>query len=140
MRIIQLSKQFYERYENCPEILRKPSRPYFCLELHVENTVYAIPLRHHIMHQYSFMTVGTSGLDYTKAVIINDETMISSKHVRIDTAEWRMLISKEDVILSGFTKYLRLFRKALKKKGIPKYERIVKYSALQYFIGGEMAQ
>ena len=133
MKIIKLSESFYEEYSGCSEIMRKHDRPYYCLELKVDSITYAIPFRHHIQHQYSFLTINNAGLDYSKAVVLASKEMISDAPVRIDTAEWRLINGHEDDILFGFVKYLRLYRKALKNRNIPKYQRIIEYSALKYF-------
>lgn len=133
MRIIKLSESFYNKYKELPEILHKESRPYYCLELRIDKTIYAIPLRHNISHQYAFHTLGKAGIDFSKAVIINDAKYVSPESPRIDSREWRVLNSNEDQIIKGFLQYLRLYRKAVKKTGIPKYDLIRKYSTLQYF-------
>lgn len=133
MRIIKLSEKFYSIYKGKSEIMDKKSRPYCCLELKVEGRTYAIPFRHHIKHQHCFHTVGESGIDYTKAVVVLDSSMISSGSARVDTAEWRLINRNEDSIFIGFNKYLRLYRKAVRLRNIPKYNRIVSMSALQYF-------
>lgn len=133
MRVVRLSSMFYEKYADCPEIMQKPKRPYYCLEVRVREKTFAIPFRHHIKHQYAFYTVADAGLDYTKAVLITDDAMISDDVVRVDTAEWRLINRNEDMIFSGFVKYLRLYEKAKKKTSVPKYKKIVEFSALQYF-------
>ena len=71
--IKKLTDVFYERYSKYPEILQKKDRPYFCLVVKVDSVVYAIPLRHHITHKRSFITIGTCGLDFSKTVIIGDK-------------------------------------------------------------------
>ena len=133
MKIIKLSKLFYETYKDCPEIMKKPDRPYYCLEVVVSGITYAIPFRHHIKHQYSFLTIGNAGIDYTKAVVLSDDSMVSSEPARIETKEWRIINCNEDKIFAGFSKYLRLYKKAQKHSNVPKYSKIIQYSTLQYF-------
>ena len=89
MRIIILSQTFYALYPRTafPEILDNDNRPYFYLTVKIENHSFAIPLRHHIAHPYAFMTIGDAGLDFTKAVIIDDPSDISSTTAWIDTNE-----------------------------------------------------
>lgn len=78
MRLIYLSQAFYDRYGDCPEILKKRTRPYACLTIRIEEMTVAIPFRHHIAHKYAFRTYGDCGLDYTKAVVIADEPCYSN--------------------------------------------------------------
>ena len=56
MRLIYLSSEFYKQYKDCPEILKKPSRPYACLTVKIRGLTFAIPFRHHIAHKYAFIT------------------------------------------------------------------------------------
>lgn len=133
MRLIKLTSDFYDRYANCTEMMHKLNRPYYYLEVSVDQLTFAIPLRHHIKHQYAFYTVNDAGLDYTKAVVISDESSISSDIPYIDTTEWRILKTHENEIFAGFAKYLRVYRKANRKPDVPKNAQIIKYSALQYF-------
>ena len=50
MEIRTLSKEFYSEYGDCEEILKKITRPYYCLLLDIDEKKYAIPFRHHIKH------------------------------------------------------------------------------------------
>lgn len=133
MKIVKLSESFYKKYSGCHEIMKKEDRPYYCLQVRIRETTFAIPFRHHIKHQHAFITIAEAGLDYTKAVVIADESMISPDPVRIETAEWNFLKGHEDHVYAGFLKYLRLYQKALRNQGVPKYQKIIQYSALQYF-------
>ena len=65
-----------------PELMLKPGRPYTCLAIEVfEDFTICIPFRSHISHNYAYLFTSTkrskesrSGLDYTKMVLVNDET------------------------------------------------------------------
>ena len=133
VRIVKLSRKYADTYGKLPETMHKSERPYYCLEIKVESRTFAIPLRHHIRHKYCFHTLGEAGIDYSKAIPILDASMVSDEPARIDTAEWNILRKNEDEIFIGFNKYLRLYRKAVSMKHIPRYKSIVSMSALQYF-------
>ena len=133
MRLIYLSDKFYEKYGKYPEILKKDSRPYACLEVEIDGRTYAIPLRHHITHKYAFLTIGNQGLDYTKAVVIDDDEYISSLPAWIDSAEFAIIKNRESVIANGMKKYCRIYQKAVQYKDKPFYSDILKYTTLKYF-------
>ncbi len=133
MKMILLSKTFYSKYGNCPEIMKKESRPYACFTVRIDDILFAIPIRHHINHEYAFMTIGDQGLDYTKAIVIEDLSYISPTPAIIDTSEWNIIKKNENKIFYGFRKYYRQYRKAMKHPDNPRSKKITKYSTLQYF-------
>lgn len=133
MRLVKLSSLFYKQYCNSNEILKKESRPYMCLEIRIDGVDYAVPLRHHIHHNYSFMTTNEAGLDYTKAVPIIDPLFLSNDTPWIDTNEWNTLKRNEKKIIYGFKKYLNQYKRAVAHPNNPRNANILKYSSLQYF-------
>lgn len=134
MRYILLSDAFYRKYSGCPEILKKQTRPYVCLAVEVDGMLFAIPFRHHIRHKYAFFTVGEAGLDYTKAVVIEDMSMVSSATPTIEQKEFNSLKGRDALVESGMRKYYGLVLKSKRYPGNRHYANILKYSALQYFI------
>jgi len=133
MRIYKLSNQFYEKYGDNEEILQKNNRPYYCLTINIDNTLYAIPFRHNISHRYSFITIDKGGLDFSKAVVISNNSYLGSI-AQIDSSEFNIVKRNEGRIKIEFKKYIRLLNKAIKNPSIPRHENILKYSALKYFI------
>lgn len=134
MRLILLSDKFYDEYSSMPELLQKRTRPYICLEIKIDTQTYAIPFRHHISHKYAFFTREGCGLDYTKAVIIHDESYISSDRPRIEQREFNVIKGKEAKIIKGMTDYINLYKKASEHSDNPHYENIRRYSTLKYFL------
>ncbi len=133
MRIVYLSQSFYDKYGHCSEILKKTNRPYLCLTIKLDFKTYAIPLRHHISHPYCFITYGSCGLDYSKAIPVIDEDFILDKPAVIDSKEWNIIKANETKIIRTFKKYLRKYSKALKNPLLPRNNNILRYSTLQYF-------
>lgn len=133
MKLVILSEEFYQRYGNCREIMQKQDRPYYCITVKVDGHLFALPLRHHIRHAYAFFTIGDAGLDYTKAVLVDDPSYVTDENPVIDSREWNKLRGGEDQIFIGFSRYLRQYKRALLHTSNPRSERILKYSALQYF-------
>ena len=103
------------------------------LSVIVRGRQYAIPIRHHIRHSYAFFTIDDAGLDYTKAVAIDDPEYISAEIPWINQKEFDAIKKNEEAILRGFCKYLRIYEKAVKYKDNPHYQTILRYSSLRYF-------
>ena len=133
MKLKILSKKFYSTYSDCKEILKKSERPYACLTIEVNSTLFAIQFRHHIRHKYAFFTIGEAGLDYTKAVVISDPSHLAPDEPTIESKEFAIIKKEEQQIIYGFKKYVNQYRKAMKHRDIPRNANILKYSALQYF-------
>ncbi|MBO4912726.1 MAG: hypothetical protein J5504_08370 [Butyrivibrio sp.] len=133
MKLIYLTQQFYNDYACCPEILQKPNRPYACLTVKIENHLFAIPLRHHISHSFCFNTTYDYGLDYTKAVVVDDNNYIAQSKVWINSTEWNVIKANEPKIIYEFTKYVRQYKRASRNPNNPRNMSILRYSALQYF-------
>lgn len=133
MNLVLLSPAFYSAYAGCPEILTKPARPYVCLAVTIDGVRFAIPIRHHIPHQWAFFTIDRRGLDYTKAVVLSRPEYIGSTGAWIEQAEFDLLKKKERMIINGMRHYLQAYKKALRYPDNPHYENIRSRSALQYF-------
>lgn len=133
MQLKILSKVFYDTYSDCKEILKKSNRPYACLTIEVDGTMFAIPFRHHIKHRHAFHTVGEAGLDYTKAVVISNPIYLSIDTPTIESKEFAIIKREEQKIKYGFKQYLNQYRRAMKHRDNPRSTLILKYSALQYF-------
>jgi len=83
MNFFLLENNFYNDYSNCTEILKKSNRPYAVFLIKLNNLTFAVPVRSHITHKYSIKTIENKGLDFSKAVIINNiQRYISKKHER----------------------------------------------------------
>lgn len=133
MKLALLADTFYEEYCDCREILTKRTRPYACMTIEVDGVLFAIPFRHHISHQYAFITYGDCGLDYTKAVVIKDKAYLSPHRPTVDRKEWDAVRRGESKIIFGFKSYLNQYKRAVRHKDNPRSANILKYSSLQYF-------
>lgn len=128
-----LSKEFYDTYSDCKEILKKENRPYACLTINLDGLLFAIPFRHHIKHKYSFITIGDAGLDYTKAIVIVNTHFLSDDKPTIEGKEFAILKKNEQKIRYSFRQYINQYKRALNHRDNPRSINILKYSALQYF-------
>lgn len=137
MVFYSLTSAFFETYKNCPEIEQKQGRPYYVLLVEWAGHDFAIPLRSHIKHKFSFIADGIeAGLDFTKTVVILDKKFISPIPVQIRQNEFNFLKQHERVIKQRFESYLKMYIKKTKRRLLNPSLTLDKecmYSSLQYF-------
>lgn len=136
-----LSDAFYKKYdsEHYPEIERKKERPYIVLLIKIEENTFAIPFRTNIKHNYCYKfsksgrdSESATGLDFTKAVIVNDEKYIGSS-ATIDDKEYLELNQKYFFIISKFKKYVLGYHDYVAGLSNEFQANKYKYSTLRYF-------
>jgi len=141
LKFALLSDKFREKYptELFPEIEQKDGRPYLVLVLQTRDGIFAIPFRHKIRHRYAFITNREEqwGIDYTKAVVIADESFITTKTRRnqpIEITNSEFFTIKENIkkILLEFNLYIEYYKKLMQNN--PNSQNpVLKFSTLQYF-------
>ena len=123
-KINYLSEQFYIDFNNSeyPEIENKTDRPYMVMLIQIENNTFAIPFRTRISHKHGYRFANSSrktnkstGLDFTKAVIVNDIKYIGLS-ARINDSEYNELDINHYIIIKRFKKYISEYIKY--KKGL----------------------
>lgn len=136
-----LSEDFFEKYDSkhFPEIEHKLNRPYLVLVLKVENNTYAIPFRTNVSHKacYRFKnssrdTHSFTGLDYSKAVVVNDDRYIGTAAF-IDEKEFLELNRKYYFIIKQFSAYVSGYKKYVAGELDDFSSKKYRYSTLQYF-------
>lgn len=136
-----LSSEFYERYptENYPEIENKPSRPYMVILITIKDNTFALPLRTNIRHNYCYKfknsgrnSDSTTGIDYTKAVIVNDLSYIGEE-ATIDDKEYLELNNKYYFIIKQFSNYLNGYYDYIYGDANEYQAKKYKYTTLKYF-------
>ena len=140
-KVNYLSEAFYEKYNphQYPEIERKTLRPYMVILVQFENNTFALPFRTNIRHNncYKFKTStrptgSVTGIDFSKAVIINDDKYIGLP-ARINDKEYIELDKNYHIIILQFQKYVKDYIKFANGK-LNKYESAnFKYTTLRYF-------
>ena len=134
MNFFLLENNFYNDYSNCTEILKKTNRPYAVFLIKLNNLTFAVPVRSHITHKYSIKTIGNKGLDFSKAVVINDrQKYISKKYAYIDNREYQIIMEQKWKITKKMEDYIKKYKKALKDTFIPANKILCNSSCLQYF-------
>lgn len=139
--ISYLSQEFFKKYNpvDYPEIENKSNRPYMVLLVKIDSNTFAIPFRTNVKHKscYKFKntsrnTNSSTGLDYSKAVIINDKKYFGSPAF-IDNKEYIELNNKYHFIIKQFTAYVNGYKKYLSGQSNEFEARKYKFSTLQYF-------
>ena len=136
MKLVCLNSNFYNKYLDREEILKKQNRPYVIFVVNINNIDWAIPFRSNIRHKYAYMTDKTNnnGIDFTKAVVIDINNDIDSQNVQIRQVEFNKIKGKEHVIKKDFQNFLKRFEKAINKPEISEHRKILMFSSLNYFI------
>lgn len=136
-----LTNAFFEKYDfkRFPEIEQKENRPYMVLLVKIKENTFAIPFRTNINHKsaYRFKSSGrdtknSTGLDYTKAVVVNDCSYIGET-ATIDDKEFLELNKKYFFITKQFSSYVNGYYKYLRGELNPYRANTYKYSTLKYF-------
>lgn len=136
-----LTQEFYNKYSSAdyPEIECKTTRPYMVLLIKIDNNNFAIPFRTNIRHKYCYKfknsdrdSSSVTGLDYTKAVIVNDNSFIGDE-ATIDNKEYVELNNKYYFIISQFKKYISGYSEFIKGNLNEFESRKYQYSTLKYF-------
>lgn len=139
--LVYLSDEFYYKYntEKFPEIEHKKERPYLVMLVKINENTFAIPFRTNVKHRFCYKfknssrnTYSSTGLDYSKAVIVNDENFIGA-NAFIDNKEYVELNNKYFFIIKQFTQYVDGYIKVMNGNG-NKFDLLkYKYSTLKYF-------
>lgn len=138
MEFVLLTSEFYKDYPNSeyPQLMAKPTRPYTHVKLDICDAHFYIPFRSNIEHPHAFFTNkrGKCGIDYSKAVVINDEKYIDkTQRARIRENEFKKVKGKDYKLKRGFEEYIELYKKAKNGEEIAHREDILSFSSLQYF-------
>lgn len=136
-----LSDYFYIKYPNniYPEFECKPERPYVVFLIKIDNHLFAIPFRTNMNHKYGYKFKNTgrethtsTGLDFTKAVLVDDELLVGVD-ATIDDKEYLELDKKHFFIRTKFEKYYYDYKKYLHGKLNKYQEKAYKYTTLKYY-------
>ena len=145
-QVVSLSHGFYSAYPSSlfPEILEKESRPYNCLlvETHLDYFI-CLPYRTHIRHRYAYRFQNSlrsrrnsSGIDYSKIVIIKDSSFISDNPSTVDQDEYRETMQNINIIINDAISYLNGYihhKKGTTQLNQQEFIRRYSRSSLPYF-------
>jgi protein AbiQ len=124
MELKKLTQSFYDNNSHLQQALDNENgawiegktRGYGIVVVSIKNFNFAIPLRSNIKHSAAYLTHRSSrpeikggGLDYSKALLINDPSWISDQSFKIDKAQLSKLRNKEFHITQKFLKYVEKY-------------------------------
>ncbi|ADW71606.1 type III toxin-antitoxin system TenpIN family toxin [Granulicella tundricola] len=140
MLIQKLEPLFFKENTHLVEVLDKSngiwtaekSRGYGILVISYNNLRFGIPLRSHIKHQARFLTDGTKGLDYSKAVLLTKDEYISTTPFMIPPDEYVKIKDRTHHINGQFAKYVEKYVTAVQKND-ENVLRNYKFSTLQNY-------
>lgn len=136
-----LSDAFYKKYNKTryPEIENKENRPYMVMLVKLDENTFAIPFRTNIRHKncYKFhetsrSTISATGLDFSKAVIVNNPEYIGES-ANIDDKEYVELNDRYVFIIKKFITYVNGYKKYASGQVSEYQAQKYKYTTLQYF-------
>lgn len=138
MEFKHLSTKFYNDYpaNRYPEMMLKKDRPYTQVITNVNGLRFAVPLRSDISHATDVLWTNKKekhGLDFTKAVLILDDSYIDNDKVYIRSAEHKHLLGKEYLVKQKMEKCISNYKKAKEHLEEKHNQEYCKYSTLQYF-------
>ncbi len=136
-----LSDEFYAKYNHTdyPEIENKDNRPYMVILIKIENNTFAVPFRTNVPHNncYKFKnstrpTNSVTGIDYTKAVIVNESKYIGDD-ARINDKEYIELNDNYLFIIKKFRKFVTDYIEFANGKKAYYASKKFKFTTLKYF-------
>ena len=137
VKYLFLTQEFYTTYNETdyPEIERKSERPYILVKINIDGLDFGIPLRSGVNHKYALWTdkANHCGADYSKAVLILDESYIDVTDPYVRPNEHNVLKGKEYLLKNGFESYINKYKKSLNKLHIKQCKDICDFSTLQYY-------
>lgn len=137
MIIIYFNDLYYETFtiDKYPQLELKPNRPY--IPIVVDGQLWGIPFRSNIPHPHVYYTDRKKkcGLDYSKAVPVDDKYVKNDleRDIYIRQNEFDQITGNIWKIKNGFKRYLELYKAAKDDPEMMHRDKILSYSSLQYF-------
>ena len=146
-QVYLLSSQFMKDYplSSYPELMYKQGRPYACLLIETHDDYFiCVPFRSSIHHKNAYLFTDTarsqrtqSGLDYSKIVVISDNTYIDSVTPAIvDSDEYGEMMRNLPRIIGEVLTYTNTYinhKNGTSPLHEREYNRKYRFSTLPYF-------
>lgn len=141
-----LNNTFYDTYDevNYGEILRKEARSYSCIVLETKYDYFiCLPFRTDMSHKYGYHFKNSvrsrtymSGIDYSKMVILKDNSYFSTTNAVVDGDEYVEMVQNIEKIVTEANEYLDNYinyKKGLNNISARDFARAYRFSTLKYF-------
>lgn len=126
MKLRKLDVSFYPAHTHLVQALDNEDgnwiqgkiRGYGIAVIDFRGLTFAIPLKSKITHNAAYFTKNKGikgGLDFSKALLIKDNSFISNEIYKIDAEQHKKLQGKEKFIVDKFNKYVEKYIKAASK-------------------------
>ncbi|WP_448465277.1 type III toxin-antitoxin system TenpIN family toxin [Martelella sp. AMO21009] len=127
MELKKLTEVFYHENSGLTEVLDKvdgewtprKTRGYGIALIDFRKLRFGIPLRSHISHKHCFITSGSKGLDYSKAVLLMNDAYISEMPFKIPNEELTYIREKNAFICRQFGRYVDGYVRAVREGNHP---------------------
>lgn len=133
INIVILKKKFFELRKLKDVLHDKKGRPYLMLKVRLNELDFLIPFRSNINHKHSFKTIKNKGLDFSKVLILKDQSDIKQHILLFDDNEYQIINSNFKVIKKRLISYITKYKKALLKPYIKRNKLLIKYSTLKNY-------
>lgn len=138
VKFVFLTKEFLDKYSNIEntQIEIKEYRPHMLIKetINNQNLTFAVPLRSNITHTNAFMLYGKSGVDYSKAVVVDPNKDLKNDYPIIRDKEYKKIEKNFYKILGGFRKFIHHYNdEVVVHPNKAENKTTAKFSALQYF-------
>ncbi|MGR5269754.1 type III toxin-antitoxin system TenpIN family toxin [Vibrio astriarenae] len=114
LKVVKLTQYFLNENAKLTEALHDKDRPYSVVTIVLNDLTFAIPLRTNLNHKFGVQldTIRKGGrtyrrgIDFTKAVLVRDETTeLGVTHI-VPKSQKDVLINKKKVIKNQFERYV----------------------------------
>ena len=114
LRVVNLTPIFIAKTAGLKETIHDKNRPHGIVTINVNGLTFAIPLRTNLSHNYgvvldTIVKDGRSlkrGLDFTKALIITDESEDIGVSYKVPDTQKAVLNDQKKMIINQFHKYV----------------------------------
>ncbi|MDM8546114.1 type III toxin-antitoxin system TenpIN family toxin [Candidatus Venteria ishoeyi] len=127
MQLRLLTDEAYNRISTLREVLHKQNRGYGIITIKIHNLTFALPLRSNLNHSHGFKTVfhngQWNGIDYSKALIIEDIDLRATPFRPRNRSEYDKIKKNKKKIQEKFEEYLTSYINFPKEDGREIYRR-----------------